>query len=178
AFQVTQQNVQTPDPANPGFSVQTGEVRSRGIELEGVASFDNGLSLAAAYTFQDVEVTKANDGTKGNAPAGTAEHWASVWGDYTIQDGLLEGLGAGLGVRYIGESAGDDNGTFTVPDYTLVDAAIHYDLGAIVPALSGSQISINASNLLDKDYVASCARIDRCFQGVGRNVIATLRLRW
>ena len=178
AFQVTQQNVQTPDPVNTGFSVQTGEVRSRGIELEGVASFDNGLSLAAAFTLQDVEVTKANDGTKGNAPAGTAKYWASIWGDYTVQDGPLQGLGAGVGIRHIGESAGDDQSTFTVPDYTLVDAAIHYDLGAIVPALSGSQIAINASNLLDKDYVASCARIDRCFQGVGRNVIATLRLRW
>ena len=55
------QNVLTPtaDPANS--QVQTGEIRSRGIELEGVASFDFGLDVTVAYTFLDAEITKSNE---------------------------------------------------------------------------------------------------------------------
>ena len=37
AFDIRQRNVLTADPEHPFFSVQTGEVRSRGIELEGRA---------------------------------------------------------------------------------------------------------------------------------------------
>ena len=49
AFDLTQQNVSTADPEHEFFSVQTGEIRSRGIELEGHASLANGLDLVAAY---------------------------------------------------------------------------------------------------------------------------------
>ncbi len=178
AFELTQQNVPTGDPDNPGFDVQTGEIRSRGIELEGLASFDFGLNLTASYTYLDVEITESNDGTAGNRPAGSAEHWASAWGDYTFQAGSFAGLGAGLGVRYIGSSAGDVQNSFEAPSYTLFDAAIRYDLGRLTPGLRGSEFAVNVSNLLDKRYVASCARIDRCFQGVGRNVVGTLKFRW
>ncbi|WP_422368579.1 TonB-dependent siderophore receptor [Pelagibius sp.] len=178
AFQLTQQNVLTSDPDNPGDSIQTGEIRSRGVEIEATASFDNGISLLAAYTYQDLEITEDNDGNAGNTPAGAADHWASIWGDYTIQEGDLAGLGAGVGVRYVGSSAGNVENTFEAPGYTLVDAAIRYDLGGIAPALTGSQFALSATNIFDKRYVASCARIDRCFQGVGRSVLATLRFRW
>ncbi len=178
SFQITQQNLTTADPNNPGFSVQTGEVRSRGVELEGVASLLNGLNLTASYTYLDIEVTESNDGTVGNRPAGAAEHWASFWGDYTIQTGTLAGLGVGVGVRYVGSSAGDAQNSFEAPSYTLVDAAVRYDLGKVSPSLDGAQIALNVSNLLDERYVASCARRDRCFQGVGRNAIATLKFRW
>ncbi|WP_265298034.1 TonB-dependent receptor, partial [Pseudomonas aeruginosa] len=45
------------------------------------------------------------------------------------------------------------------PDYTLVDARIGYDLGKL--GLKGLDVSLNANNLLDKDYVASCYSHDR-----------------
>ncbi len=37
-----------------------------------------GLDLAAAYTVTDVEITESNDGTKGNASAGKAQHRTSL----------------------------------------------------------------------------------------------------
>lgn len=178
AFQIKQQNVPTADPDNPGFDIQTGEIRSRGIELEALASLTEGLNLTAAYTYLDVEITESNDGVEGNRPDGAARHLASFWGDYTIQAGDFAGLGAAAGVRYVGPSPVDDQNSAEAPGYTLVDAAVHYDLGQLVPSLGDSQIAVNISNVLDNRFVVSCARIDRCFQGVGRNVIATLRLRW
>ena len=106
-FDLVKQNVLTPDPADPvNNQVQTGEIRSRGIELEGVASFDFGLDVTLAYTFLDAEITKSNaDGEQGNRPGQTAASTrASLWADYTIPEGDFAGLGVGAGVRYIGPS--------------------------------------------------------------------------
>ena len=83
---------------------QTGEIRSRGIEVEGVASFDTGLDVKLAYAYIEAEITDDTEGTEGNAPYGVPRHRASVWADYTIHSGVLEGLGFGGGVRYIGSS--------------------------------------------------------------------------
>ena len=45
----------------------------------------------------------------------------------------------------------------------LVDARIGYDLGKL--GLKGLDVSLNANNLLDKDYVASCYSLDFCYFG-------------
>ncbi|WP_268608866.1 TonB-dependent receptor domain-containing protein, partial [Escherichia coli] len=52
-YQLTQSNVLTTDPANTNYSIQTGEVRSRGLELEGKASLTRNLDLLASYTLMD-----------------------------------------------------------------------------------------------------------------------------
>ena len=61
-FNLLQQNVLTPDP-NPvhvGFNVQTGEIRSRGIEFEGKTEIDRNLSLLASYTYDDAVIARSN----------------------------------------------------------------------------------------------------------------------
>lgn len=171
AFDLTRGNVLTIDPNNPLNQLQTGEINSRGIELEAVASFDSGLNLRAAYTFLDVEITQSNDGTVGNVPYGVPAHTASAWADYTIQSGRFAGLGYGGGVRFIGESWGDDANSFKVAAVTLVDATLHYDWRQY-------RLAINAQNLFDKEYVASCFDLSGCFYGERRQVLGTLRYRW
>lgn len=172
AFDIRQRNVLTTDPDDNRYYVQTGEVRSRGIELEGVATFGSGLDLIAAYALIEAEITDSNDGIEGNTPYGIPLHRASFWADYTIPDGRFEGLGAGLGVRYVGETFGDDANTFKVPDSVVFDAALHYTRGNLAFAL-------NASNLLDTRYVASCYTAEAgCFFGEGLEVIGTVKYRW
>ena len=86
-------------------------------------------------------------------------HRASLWADYTIPGGVLEGLGFGGGVRYIGSSYGDDANSFRVAAVTLVDAALHYEW-------SNLKLQLNASNLFDKQYIASCSYADAgCYPG-------------
>ncbi len=177
-FDLTRQNVTTPDPAHPGFSIQTGEVRSRGIELEGVASLADGLNLIGSYTYNNVKVTKSNDVDQGKRPMGVPTHMASAWADYTQGRGPLKGLGLGAGVRYVGATPGDLANTFDVPSATLFDASIHYDLGGLSQTLQGVRLSVNATNLFDREYVASCSAATSCFWGNRRTVLATLRYRW
>src|SRR5690606_13519455 len=46
-FDIRQTNVTTQDPLHPGFSVQTGEVRSTGLELEAKFPVTRELSVMA-----------------------------------------------------------------------------------------------------------------------------------
>jgi iron complex outermembrane recepter protein len=177
-FDLVKQNVLTADPADPfGNSVQTGEIRSRGIELEGVASFDSGLDVRAAYTFLDAEITKSNvldddgEGEDGQQPGRTARHTASLWADYTIPQGDFTGLGFGGGVRYIGSSFGDNFEDLNVSGYVLTDAAIHYEWNDF-------RFALNGSNIFDKAYVASCFGETQCFYGERRAVIGTVTFKW
>jgi len=174
-FELTQQNVLTTDPIDINFSTQTGEIRSRGIEVEAKTSLASGLNLTASYSFTDLEVTKSNDGDQGTRPTRVPEHLASAWADYQFQGGALHGFGAGAGVRYVGSTFGDWENTFKVPAFTLVDAALHYDFR---DDLKGMRLSLNASNLFDKTYVASCEAESYCIYGLRRVVTAAVKYRW
>ena len=184
AYDLTQNNVTTADPVNTGFSVQTGQIRSRGVEVEARATIARSLDLIASYATMDVEITRANDRTLGQRPIGAPAHTASAWAYYTFQDGPLAGLGFGGGVRYIGNTLGQNNptltgGVFRVPDFTLFDAAVSYDFAKSVPALKGLRFAVNATNLADKVYVAGCFNYaSGCNYGYRRAVLGTLTYRW
>lgn len=181
-YDLTQQNVLTADtsPGNLGQLSQTGEVRSQGFEIEGRFSLTDRLDVIASYTYIDARVTKSADvaaGDLGKIPLWIPHNTASVWADYTIRDGQLSGLGFAFGVRYVGDSFGDPANTLRIPDYTLVDAAIHYDLAAWGPQYKGYRFALNVSNLFDKTYVSECTG-DNCLYGLRRKVLASLRYRW
>ncbi|WP_161600786.1 TonB-dependent siderophore receptor [Teichococcus oryzae] len=176
-FHITQQNGIFGDPVSFGFTGQRGEVRSRGFEVEGVADLGRGLKLLASYTYLDAKVTEAEDNTEGQVPSGQPRHLISGWGDYTVTEGPLRGLGFGLGARHIGSSyIDDDNSGGKAKAVTLLDAAIRYDLDAVAPALRGMRVAVNATNLTDKDYY-TCAQ-SYCYWGTGQTVIGSLRYRW
>ncbi len=183
AFDITQTNVAT--YASATLRYQNGEVRSRGVELEARGEVLPGWNVTAAYTYLNAEVTRANNAEQGNRPIGVPAHTASLWSDYTIQDGPLAGLGFGAGVRWIGSTIGGympnayvaTAQRIDVPSYTLFDAMVRYDLGQLSPTLAGMEARVNGTNLGDKTY-ASCLVNNFCNYGAGRTVIASLRYRW
>ena len=178
-YQITQRNVLTPDPVYNGFQVTTGEIRSRGIELEGRASLSDNLDLIGTYTYIDAEITRSNTaGVSGNSVPQVPNHIASGWANYRFAEGPLRGLQLGGGVRYVGETFGNDTNTFKVPAVTLLDAAIRYDFGARFERLRGLEATVNASNLEDKEYVASCSTVTACYFGNRRTILGGLRMRW
>lgn len=183
AYELTQQNVTTPDPINTNFSVQTGEVRMRGIELEGKLNLQKGLDLIASYGYTDSKITKANASgagvnTTGNRLAFVPRNQASAWLDYTVQNEALAGLGMGVGARHIGENYGDNANVYHMPGVTLFDAALRFDFGKVNPQLKGLRMALNASNILNKTYVAACLSSAGCYYGDGRNVYLTLKYGW
>lgn len=167
-FDLRKQNVTTDDPDHDGYSLQTGEVRSRGIELEGTAALSRQIDLVAGYTYLDARVTRSNDpGELDRQPRQTARNLLSMWLDYRFAGELLQGWSAGAGVRYVDKVAADAANTHFNPSYTLVDMALRYKAGPVTVAL-------NAANLFDKTYVANRSQ----FYGQGRALQATLGYRW
>lgn len=177
-YQLTQTNVATTDPNNVGFQIQTGEVRARGVEVEARATLFDNFDLVAAYAYTDAEVTRSNGVDLGKRPTVVPRHMASLWALYNFKTGPLAGLGFGGGVRYVGEGAGDPGNTFFTPDYTLFDAMISYDFGALNPSMKAWKLQVNAQNLFDKEYIAGCYAAVQCSFGLRRTVLATLSYRW
>ncbi|WP_394538900.1 TonB-dependent siderophore receptor [Lysobacter enzymogenes] len=172
AYEIKQKNTLTVDPAHTLFSIQQGETRVRGAELEGRWNFANGLSVYGAYTYTDSQVTKTNDaGALGKQIALQPRNVASLGADYSIGYGALSGLGFGAGVRYTGDHYGDTYNQWKTPSYTLFDASVRYDLDAW-------RFQLNASNLSDKEYVAVCNSATWCYYGYPRTVTASVRYRW
>lgn len=173
AFNLVQKNAKTSDPDDPTNTIQTGEVRSRGIELEGKTEIVEGLELVANYSYTDMEITKNNDGNEGNVPVGVPEHLASVWGNYSFTDPTFDGLELGFGARYTGENYADSANNVKNDAYLLFDARISYSLDRFAP---GATFAVNGTNLGDEDQVM--CESGYCYIGRGRTVIASLNYRW
>lgn len=174
-YQLTKTNNLMGDPAGSFFSVQGGEIRSRGVELEAKAAVNANINVLASYTYTDAEYT-TDTNYKGNTPVQVPKHMASLWGDYTFNDGPLSGLTLGTGGRFIGSSYGDPANTFKVGSAAVMDAVVKYDLARF--GLAGSSVAVNVNNLLDREYVASCFNTYGCFWGAERQVTATATFRF
>jgi len=180
-YQLTKTKNLTANPEDSAYSVQGGEIRSRGVELEAKAAVNANVNVTAAYTYTDAEYTH-DTLLKGRTPVQVPKNMASLWADYTFHETALSGVTLGAGVRYVGESKGlystgsNINQNFNVASYTTVDAMVKYDLGRF--GLPGSSIGVNVSNLFDRDYVASCYRDYACYWGAERQITGTATFRF
>lgn len=169
AFDLTRDNVVTYAPGVT-FAEQTGQVKSRGIELEGTMSLADGWNLRAAYAYIDAVVTQ-DPVNVGKAPVTVPLNRASLWSDYTLQNGPLAGLQFGGGIRYVGATWGDDANTFKVGSATVLDALLAY-------TRDNWRLSLNVTNLADTRYVAACYSLSGCMYAEGRKAIGKLTYRW
>ncbi len=141
-YDLKRQNILTNDLTNNGFNIQQGEHHSKGLEIETAAEFNNGLSLNAAYAYTDAEISKSNIQSEiGKTVNNVPKHSASVWGLYRLA-GPMEGFNIGLGIRHVSDRTGASY-NFTVPGYTVFDAALQY-------RGKGWRAALNVRNLTDK----------------------------
>jgi len=180
-YQLTKDKNLTADPANTAFSVQGGEIRSRGFELEAKAAATQNIDITASYSFTDAEYTH-DTLYEGKRPAEIPRNMASLWADYTFHETALSGLTLGAGARYVGNTSSfygsgpKTNQTFNVASYTVADAMVKYDLARF--GLPGSSIGVNVNNLFDREYVSSCYRDHACYWGAERQIVGTATFRF
>ncbi|WP_411035922.1 TonB-dependent siderophore receptor [Shinella sp. BYT-45] len=176
-FDITRQNVVGLDTSfTPARPAAIGEVEARGFEVSALANVTDNLKIIGALTYLDMEVTKATGGAFDTAPVGTTpiqvpDITASLWADYSFQDGALEGVSVAAGIRHVGRSWADRSNTLEVPSATLVDAAIRYKK-------DNWAVALNVSNLFDKEYVASCQGLSACGYGAGRTFMLKASTSW
>ncbi|WP_241824071.1 MULTISPECIES: TonB-dependent siderophore receptor [unclassified Salinivibrio] len=167
-FELTKQDALVNDPNDSYAKIQTGEIRSRGVEIELSHALSLDTNVALTYSYIDMEITD-DPNLDGKTPVWVPEQTASAW----VNHQLTSGLEVSVGARYVGESQGNANNTFKVPDYTLFDTALNYDLAQLDTSLSGAKLSLSATNLLDKTTY-SCFDELNCWYGDERNVKAKI----
>jgi iron complex outermembrane receptor protein len=168
-FDLTKQNIATPDPdparAAAGFQVVTGEARNRGIELDIAGELWPGVNAIATYAYIDSKITKdrgqdfANLDVNGN-PAitsgntghrffGVPRNGGSFWLTYEPQAPAARGLKIGAGVVARSQQEGNNENTFKLPGYALVNMMAGYSW-RIGP--SKMSLQLNVDNLLNAVY--------------------------
>nr|WP_271608262.1 MULTISPECIES: TonB-dependent siderophore receptor [unclassified Bradyrhizobium] len=170
-YDLTRQNSLTSDPSHLGFSVQLGEVNSRGIEFETLAQIMPGLNFVATYTNQDVRVTQSTGTDLGKVPTLVARQLASAYVDYTIQGGTWDGWGLGGGIRYNGPTFADTTNTIVNEGYVVLDAGMHYRQP------KGVNLALNVKNIADRVTLA-CTTNGGCQYTSPRTITGTVSYRW
>ncbi|MGG5207636.1 TonB-dependent siderophore receptor [Chryseobacterium sp. MIQD13] len=110
------------------ITIQDGEQRSKGIEIETTLNPIQGLNIMAGYSYNDSKFVRAAANVEGRRPSssGPANVFNS-WVSYVLPIKGLSGLGLGFGVNRVGEQVTVDNantGQFIFPAYTLVNASL------------------------------------------------------
>ncbi|MEH2082412.1 MAG: TonB-dependent receptor, partial [Nostoc sp.] len=169
-YQLTLTNILTSDPIDSNFDVQTGEQRSRGVELSVTGEILPGWNVIGFYGYTDARFTKDNNIPVGNRVSGAPEHVASLWTTYTFLTGSLKGFGGGIGFNYVGDNKPDNLNTYTIPSYFLTDAALYY-------RQNNFSVGLNLNNIFNvRYYEASFDYLQRIIPG--RPYTAQLTVKW
>ncbi|WP_050461565.1 TonB-dependent siderophore receptor [Herbaspirillum autotrophicum] len=180
-YQNDLKNGRTPDPLNTQFSLQVGEQRVRGLELEVKADISNRVSLLAAYSYTSSEVRQSSNPLAiGRNMLRTPRHQASAWVDYRFES--VPGLQAGIGGRYTSEYDTSDSylAQLRIPSLFLWDLGASYNLGELGAAWKGARLRLTVANVSDKTYVSHCLSVmgSPCNYGAARTATATLSYGW
>ena len=136
---------------NTSIKELTGQVTSKGVEVELATKPIRGFTLMGGYSYNDARYTESNTYFKGSkiqyAPANIVT--GSVW--YGFED-ALKGLGIGLTGMYVnGMNAGrvprlnptaaqKNYALIALPDFTEIDATIRFTYRQLTFSVKGSNL--------------------------------------
>ncbi|WP_370176534.1 TonB-dependent siderophore receptor [Sphingobium abikonense] len=178
AFHIKERNRVLYLPNN--VTTQSGELTTKGIEVEASHRLPGDFELLVNYGYNKLK-SEVNSSLNY-----MPRHTASVWSTKTFGMTDTAQLRLGAGVVYSGKSkstgAIDPYGldptipsgtlyTIVTPSRTTVDALAEINWNSW-------RIAINATNLLNNHYYASCLARGDCFMGAPRNVMGTVGFRF
>ncbi|MGE8496079.1 MAG: TonB-dependent siderophore receptor [Pseudomonas sp.] len=167
AFEITRENLATSDPLDSSYSIQTGEQRVRGVELDVSGEIGEGWSVIGNIAVLDAKLVKDTRIEEGNRLEGVPTVSGSVWSTYQLQSGPLQGLGVGAGVVFAGKRQGNLANTYSASGYGRLDMSLFYDLD------EQTRVSLNARNVTDNDYIETIASSGN-YAGEPASLTATL----
>ena len=121
-------------------------ISTDGLEASVHIDVSDRLALTTRYQYADAEITAfdANPDLVGRRPVQTPKHSLTAGLDYTADK-----LSGGMTVRYQSGQYDDDLNTRRLPDVTLLDTHIAYQVTDQV------RLFVNAHNLFDKQVIAA-----------------------
>jgi outer membrane receptor for ferric coprogen and ferric-rhodotorulic acid len=147
-FKTTDTNRAVADTANPAFSVASGEVETKGIELEVGGFVAPGWGVFASYFYLLSEYLKGTPAQTGQVfNTWTPKHTFNLWTRYAFSEGMFKGFSVGAGAKAVSSYYAQSGSTRWVQDaYAVFDAQVGYDLTENVNA------TLSVNNIFDKEY--------------------------
>lgn len=130
--------------------VQDGDRYSKGFETSIVANPFAGFNIIAGYSYNDSRLTTgaAGDDFANKRPESAGpQNLVNLWASYRFA-GVLNRFGLGFGGNYASENKifnRNVGGTFTLPEYTVLNASVFYNVDAFT-------LTLKLDNLTDKEY--------------------------
>jgi iron complex outermembrane receptor protein len=115
------------DPANA--QTQDGTQVSKGVELEIISNPLKGLTIFGGVSYNDFSYENTSDDQAGYKYSGSP--WLANWWLSYQFDNMLKGLHIGFGGNYASKNdlqKSEATGEFYLPAYTVLNAAIGYDI--------------------------------------------------
>lgn len=149
-----------------GATTQSGELTTKGFEVEASHTLPGNFELLANYGYSKLKSEVNTD--LDYMPRHTASIWSTK--SFGVMDGAQLRLGAG--VVYSGKSI-STNALWSIvtPSRTTVDGLAEVNW-------QNWRFALNATNLLNNNYYASCLARGDCFMGAPRNVMGTVGYRF
>jgi len=160
AFEITENNRVIYGAGNTIF--QSGELNTKGVEVEASRTLPGNYEILLNYGYNKQRVNS------GPAVDFFPRHNASAWATKTFGTLSEPQLRLGAGIVYNGKR---QSGTIVTQDVTTVDALAELNW-------LNWRLALNATNLFNKRYFASCLSRGDCFIGAPRNVMGTIGYRF
>jgi iron complex outermembrane receptor protein len=136
---------------------QGGKNYSKGFEADVNVNPFPGFNIVAGYSKNKSKLTEGDAEYEGRRPEGAGpEDLVNAWFSYKILKGSAKGLGFGFGGNYASKNSilnRATTGVFTLPSYTVMNAAVSYTTGAF-------NFALKLDNLTNKEYYKGWSTIE------------------
>jgi len=152
-FQINKTNAVTADPVHAGYSINDGDVRGRGAEIDGKLRLARDFFADAGYTYENARIIKSYSGNLGFQTADTPRNRADVSLRYAPEGFPIQLRG---GLNFVGNRALLDTANVTegpgvlgnnvrLPQYTVVNLGATYTVGR-------ARFDLNVRNIANRIY--------------------------
>lgn len=154
-YQITKDNILVTDPEDTNFSIQIGQVKSKGVEFDLQGQISPELNMVLNYSNTNVEVTKdSNPILIGTKVAGHSKHITNGWLNYSFNNASkLKGFGMSLGYQYLIDRSSwawaTDGKEPILPNYFRLDGGVSWKNDKV-------NVRLNVNNILN-EYLYSGA---------------------
>ena len=160
AFEIKRTNALTTDPVNPDFSINVGQQRVRGFEVEASVEPVKGWSLRAGYANLNSKITQSNDGDQGLRLGDVPKHGFTANTEFEVPGTSLKLRG---GLNHVSNRLLTNGSSVVLPSYTLAN------LGAGI-RVAPFTMDLAINNILDERYFTASGNAFAVYPGDPRTI--------
>ena len=164
-FRIERLNALTADPLDSDFSVNSGEQRVDGVEVEGRWQLNSALQLQAGYAWMDGKIIESNDGDRGAKLGDLARHRVNLSANWQYNNDWS----AFVRANYSSGRPLVTGSAWQLDAYRLIGTGLRYQ-----QSNWSAQLAVN--NLLDELYYTASGNGFVVYPGEPQQ--ASLQLTW